>query len=231
MGENVGREVRRVPLDFAHPIGKVWDGFLNPHYRPCPECEAGWSKSYNRLQKALTDLMWHTPEDGDPNIAKITTYLAGRAPRGGFMGHDSGDMWSACKKLGKLAGLPPKWYECPHCQGHGVDPLVYEAYEAWKPTGPPAGDGWQMWETTSEGSPVSPVFATAEELARWLADTGASSFGNMTATYEQWLGMCREGWAPSCVVEVNPAGGGVLKSGVAAISEPKRGDPNVATTP
>ena len=44
-----------------------------------------------------------------------------------------------------------------------------------------------MWETTSEGSPMSPVFATSEELAAWLADTGASIFGSATADKAQWL--------------------------------------------
>lgn len=57
----------------------------------------------------------------------------------------------------------------------------------------------QMYEDCSEGTPISPVFATAEELARWLADTGASAFGGMTATYEQWLATCQQGWAPSAV--------------------------------
>jgi len=47
----------------------------------------------------------------------------------------------------------------------------------------------QMYENTSEGTPISPVTATAEELARWLSDNNASSFGEMTATYEQWLAM------------------------------------------
>jgi hypothetical protein len=65
----------------------------------------------------------------------------------------------------------------------------------------PAGTatGWCMYETTSEGTPISPVFETPEELARWLADTGASAFGGMTATYEEWLGMAQAGWAPSGV--------------------------------
>ena len=53
------------------------------------------------------------------------------------------------------------------------------------------------------------AFRTPEELARWLADTGASAFGEMTATYEQWLATCRSGWAPSAV-----ACGGDLVSGV-----------------
>jgi hypothetical protein len=53
----------------------------------------------------------------------------------------------------------------------------------------------QMYENTSEGTPISPVMETAEELARWLADTSASSFASMTATYEQWLSTIRRGWA------------------------------------
>jgi hypothetical protein len=46
--------------------------------------------------------------------------------------------------------------------------------------------GWQLYETTSEGSPVSPVFATAEELAAWCA-TGATVFADYRWTAEQWL--------------------------------------------
>lgn len=46
---------------------------------------------------------------------------------------------------------------------------------------------YQMYETTSEGSPISPVMETAEALAQWLADNGASIFGYSTATYETWL--------------------------------------------
>jgi hypothetical protein len=82
---------------------------------------------------------------------------------------------------------------------------------------PPNGDGFQMWETTSEGSPMSPVFATPEELAKWLYDNKASSFGSQTSTYEEWLTMITTtGWAPSAVLNV---GEGTLKSGVSAISE------------
>lgn len=71
-----------------------------------------------------------------------------------------------------------------------------------------------MYESTSEGTPISPAFATPEELARWLADNGASAFGHDTATYEQWLSMCRRGWAPSMVVE----SGHGIESGVAALA-------------
>src|ERR1017187_9570080 len=43
-----------------------------------------------------------------------------------------------------------------------------------------------MYETCTEGTPISPAFATPEELAHWLADTNASAFGAMGASYESW---------------------------------------------
>lgn len=73
---------------------------------------------------------------------------------------------------------------------------------------------FMMYEDTSEGTPISPAFATAEELAHWLADTGASAFADMTATYEQWLSTIRRGSAISAVM--TSAG---MVSGVAALAE------------
>lgn len=46
---------------------------------------------------------------------------------------------------------------------------------------------WQMYEDTSEGTPISPVFATPEECARWCADHGVSAFGRSSADYDWWL--------------------------------------------
>jgi hypothetical protein len=70
-----------------------------------------------------------------------------------------------------------------------------------------------MYEDTSEGTPISPAFGTPETLAQWLADTGASASGDMTATYEEWLNVARGAWAPSFV-----AVDGVMRSGVAFVA-------------
>lgn len=70
-----------------------------------------------------------------------------------------------------------------------------------------------MYEDTSEGTPISPAFSTPEGLARWLADNGASAFGDMTASYEQWLMTCNGAFAPSMVIE-----GGRIMSGVEFIA-------------
>ena len=56
-----------------------------------------------------------------------------------------------------------------------------------------------MYETCSEGTPISPAFETPEELARWLADNNASAFGISTASYEGWLRVARGGYAPTAV--------------------------------
>lgn len=81
----------------------------------------------------------------------------------------------------------------------------------WKPE---ERTHFMMYEDTSEGTPISPAFATPEELARWLADTGASAFAKDAASYEAWLRVCNGGFAPSAVVR-----GGQMISGVAALAD------------
>lgn len=71
------------------------------------------------------------------------------------------------------------------------DGLSDEQADAWYTTGrvdPPAGEGFQLWETTSEGSPVSPVFATLDELCTWC-ETGATTFASFRATAAEWRNM------------------------------------------
>ncbi len=78
----------------------------------------------------------------------------------------------------------------------------------------------QMYETTTEGTPISPPFETPEELAKWLADNEASSFGSMVATEKEWLAMINgEGFAPSAIRTVHPDGTAEMMSGVEAISK------------
>jgi len=137
-----------------------------------------------------------------PDIAEFGTGLAGRAA--GFLGHDCLNEWAALSKVVTAAGLDPeRWGICPACEGHAS----VEAYpgqraeaDAWERTEPPAGEGWQLWETVSEGSPVSPAFGSDEELARWLTTTeGGQAIGppHQPLTIEQARGFIRAGWAPS----------------------------------
>lgn len=73
----------------------------------------------------------------------------------------------------------------------------------------------QMYENTSEGTPISPVFRRdqPDEMATWLFENGASTMGHMTTTKESWLKMIENGgYAVSMVIS-----NGVMNSGVDAL--------------
>lgn len=69
---------------------------------------------------------------------------------------------------------------------------------------------YMMYETTSEGTPISPSFSTPEEVARYCADNRVSAFAGQPASYEDWLYVARGGYAPSGMV----LGDGSVVSGV-----------------
>jgi hypothetical protein len=131
------------------------------------------------------------------------------------MGHDAINCWAVvgaeCDRLGAERN-------CPDCGGEGHtfrDEEHKRQYHCWEETPPPSGNAIQMWETTSEGSPISPPFETATELAKWLAETKASAFGRDTCTEQEWLAMIHEGQSIGSMVAV---GGFDLMSGVEAVS-------------
>lgn len=53
---------------------------------------------------------------------------------------------------------------------------------------PPKGDGFQLWETTSKGSPVSPVFETLDKLCEWC-ESNCTVFADIKISKEQWKEM------------------------------------------
>lgn len=78
-------------------------------------------------------------------------------------------------------------------------PYAYALYEGGRPSPDEYMPEWSseqcthlmLYETTSEGTPLSPAFATPEELARWCTDKSVSIFGYDTASYETWLRIAR----------------------------------------
>lgn len=205
------RTVKRVPLDFEAKVGQVWPGYMPPSYRPCPsdDCDNGsklaaaWlghithlilmlaeEPRRDEMHPWLRDLPLRPDKPPKANVTELTGGLSGRSPRMPF-GHDGSDRWSATKAIIKAAGLPDDWGTCPVCQGHAIHPDDLAASESWEPTDPPKGEGWQLWETTSEGSPVSPVFSTADSLADWCADN-ATWFADLSWTADEWLATFRD---------------------------------------
>lgn len=136
-----------------------------------------------------------TAEDGWKIIEPPPTVTAAQVNEWSLQGfgHDSINASVAVRAACERAGEPEG---CGTCGGHST----LERYEgqraeaeAWEPTPPPEGDGWQLWETVSEGSPVSPVFETAGELAAWMVGSGQAS------TPEGARKFVEAAWAPSFV--------------------------------
>jgi len=50
------------------------------------------------------------------------------------------------------------------------------------------GDGFQLWSTTSEGSPISPVFESLDELCEWASEN-ETTFALFKASKEEWKSM------------------------------------------
>lgn len=107
------------------------------------------------------------------------------------IGHDGINSGVCLRARCEREGVP---LLCPLCKGDGAlwtSPEAQTKYETWKPTEPPAGDGYQLWENTSKGSPQSPVFATLNELCAWC-EYGATTFADKRATIAEWKKMLEE---------------------------------------
>lgn len=254
----MGREVRRVPVDFDWPINQVWGGFLMPDKfdeEPCPTCytvdyqgerkRGSGSTAAAKWLEAVLYLVGMMAEDiraqsfegtehqftqfGDDR-SKLHPYLASlqrinvyesRRPSAdivdlvvGITGRDnrvsfgtgSDFAWKAMKALKAAAGVDEKWGWCPTCDGHGSIekyPGQRAEGEAWSEEDhePPTGEGWQLWETVSEGSPISPVFDSPEGLARWMASPEYTWGVSQPMEYESALRFVTgDGWAPSMVL-------------------------------
>lgn len=160
------------------------------------------------------------------DIVDLLAGIAGVDPAevGGFLGRNTEyDLYKAIVKASALES----WGACSHCEGHGEHeqyPGQRAEREAWEPHDPPQGDGWQLWESVSEGSPVSPVFATAEELVQWLTTSeGGAAAGpsRRPMTIEQARWFVGAGWAPSGFVNAGGVHDGASYVGVqAAVPDP-----------
>jgi hypothetical protein len=121
-------------------------------------------------------------------------------------GHDGINQWVVCKAEAKRLGIET---HCPDCDGEGSNwpsPELETLHANWTPSEPPEGEGYQMWENVSEGSPISPVFQFRGALAHWL-----SKYRSLDGNYRQWMNMIEDGYAPSIVVA-----GGTVMTGVQA---------------
>ena len=245
----MGRQLRRVPLDFDWPIGVVWKGFVNPYSgMKCSACDGSgsnpavkrlsddwygferperrWSNNITQdevdalvKERRLLDLTsrWDGEKREYVTVREsITAKEVNEWSKGRGLGHDAINQWICVETRAKRLGIWGKDGRCEICHGHGdifPDESFRELQENYEYTDPPTGDGYQLWETTSEGSAVSPVFSTPHDLATWLVRNP----GGITSdtTYEEWMRFIEgPGWAPSLMA----ATGVGIMSGVKGVT-------------
>jgi hypothetical protein len=110
------------------------------------------------------------------------------------MGHDS--LNCSCVIKARLA-KSGKSHLCSNCDGTGEkwqSEKAKELYENWEQYEPPTGDGFQLWSTTTEGHPMTPVFESLEKLCEYCEKEEVSVFGRETATKEEWMQMLDDGF-------------------------------------
>lgn len=252
----MGRELKRVSLNFEWEIGKLWSGYVNPHDRhKCPYCHEslGWSNDYNILQNdwyswdkvdwkpnpyrqgaRYNAAAWNnniTQDDVNALIEAGRLWDFTRVPLNegqkeivkkkiadgdnswlpfdnGYIptakevnewnlkgiGHDSLNCSIVIKARLKKEG---KSHVCSKCDGTGhywQSEKAKELFEDWEEYGPPKGEGFQLWSTTTEGHPMTPVFKSLEELCEYCEKEKVSVFGSSTATKEEWMKMLDDGF-------------------------------------
>lgn len=184
------------------------DAIMREAARLCELFNGSWSHHLNEADvKALTDgnrlydftHTWAQKDGWQPKKPKyIPTAQEVNIWSISGLGHDSINqsivVESECKRIGV------KWL-CEKCRGEGElwpSRAIKKHRDAWKRTDPPKGRGWQLWETVSEGSPISPVFKTPEELAHWLVESPDYKWksNDRGTTFDQWMAFLKVGYAP-----------------------------------
>lgn len=158
----MGREINRVPLDFDWPIGQTWLTYdVVVKFPPCPDCKVGEDERCPMCR----DVRVASSRGYSKRWQEVWSELRAKT-RPMPVGLHEWDVDTAATQIVKEEGSP---VECSRCGGHGD--LATPELRAWEESVPatpmPTGEGWQLWETVGD-SPMSPVFATADELADWM---------------------------------------------------------------
>lgn len=175
---NLRREARRLATIFDgqwshHLDAEDWQALM----------DAGRLGNRSKSAKTPKKTTLPTQEEVD---ALNASYIHG-------MGHDSLNCYIVIEEKCKRLGFA---YQCALCDGHAAiwdNPEEKAAYEAWEPTEPPTGPGYQFWETVSEGSPISPVFATEEKFLDYLI--GEHGYSQKAAK-----AFLKSAWVPSAMM-------------------------------
>lgn len=164
----MGREIRRVPPDWDHPrsMRPDWDRVLGrptermaytPMYdESLREAQENWDKARAAFYAEGRDKERWTDED---EAWARERYQNDHTIKAGELKHPTFEEYE---------GDRPPFYT-------DDDGVTKDLSDTYRPDWPEeTRTAFQVYETVSEGTPVSPVFQTEEELVAWLCDPSRS---------------------------------------------------------
>lgn len=183
----MGRQIRRVPPNWEHPVMELeGDSWLRAYqrgqptelYRPILERDlSDWERQFKNWKEEFD--LWvkgeHSDQTDPASIAVHEEY------------NESENLLPTVEKYIEKFGPPP-------------DPRNYLPYDKDSKE----NTWWAVYETVSEGTPITPSFATADELIEYLATEG-DFWRQKKDQKSPWDRDAAErfvkedGWAPSAV--------------------------------
>ena len=174
----MGREIRKVPPNWQHPVKETYDPFRR--------------ETVQRKQPMYDRTFDDAAAEWKSELAK----------------------WEA--------GERPDYFD-PADYPNGIEYWEWDSRppdrEYYRPWADADAKWFQVWETVSEGTPVTPPFATQAELIDYLVQHGdewdqkRGNGGWNRAAAERFVA---GGWAPSLIAVTGPRGG---------VYEPRDGQP------
>lgn len=196
----MGRSIRRVPENWQHPK------YVATHFYPGegyltkvkfrPMFQGNYQEAVEEWQKELTE--WFEGYENWKNGFYID-YHGEKKPKEQCFKECLDSIETDRVKNGFKSDYRNEEkmkYQTGHCYWEDISGEVPR-----KPNPDdymPEGSWYQLFETVSEGTPLSPAFATQDELVSWLSTN--KDFWGETWTLEQAKSMVNQEWAPSFTV-------------------------------
>lgn len=182
----MGREIRRVPKGWGHPSEPMQESEYTHWYLEHHKLgDFGYGLNFTPLYDNDIESAWREWFDG------LKLWERGQ--------HPSQIKWPE--------HYPERTYASyAEYEGRSPDPDSYRS-EAWTPA---QAICYQIYETVTEGTPVSPVFETLEAMEDWLVNQGHSR--------QNAKAFCESGYVPSMVVIQHPDGTGTIYTGIDSAS-------------
>lgn len=184
----MGREIRRVPPNWEHPRR---DCTHSPWKGGCDEAKQHGGKCYQPMHDSDAEAAFADWQE------EYAEWLAGEHDR---VNAEYGE-----------AEYPKAEPYRAFCNWHGQPPDPNYYRTKWDES---AATWYQVYQTVSEGSPVTPPFATKEELIDYLVANGDfwdESRGKGGWSRENATSFVNRGFAFSMMIERTPAGTRIME--------------------